>query len=235
MPPRQATAQVPLDPPPAPDSDLPESGASSWTLSDEKALIEYFIDHLSEAGEGNSFKQPTLNAAAIAMNLIRTEGGPKTARSCQSKYLLLRKFQGFVDVILGISGWKWDPKKGVDVTPATKGTWDAWVAKNPAAARFRNKGWPHYDRLALLMPEKAKGGNVFRASQYVPERSKSLSPDWDYDALDKDCAPPDDDDEDPGRGDIGGAGDVDGDTSQNNDDETDVFAVRCSAFTQILH
>ncbi|KAJ7047967.1 hypothetical protein C8F04DRAFT_914258, partial [Mycena alexandri] len=131
-----------------------------WTEADEKALIEHLIDNLDKAGDGKNFKKPVFTSAAAALNLIRTEGGPKTFRACQNKYSLLRKFQGFVDVIMGISGWHWDPKKGVNVTEAMEGSWDAWVAKNKQASRFRNKGWPHYDRLALLMPEKAKGGNV---------------------------------------------------------------------------
>lgn len=74
----------------------------------------------------------------------------------------------------------------MSVTPATQGTWDAWVAKNKQAARFENKGWPFYDLMAPLMPQKAKGSNVFRAGAASSEREKSQSPNWDYSQMDRD-------------------------------------------------
>lgn len=119
---------------------------------------------------------------------------------------------------MGMSGWTWDPKKGVDVSPATQGTWDAWVAKNPAAKRFRSKGWPHYDRLQLLMPEKAKGSNIFRASTGTGSSGKerASSPDWDEDAMNRDFANRGVDDSNRGE-DEGAGGALAGD--ENEDDE----------------
>ncbi|KAJ7021324.1 hypothetical protein C8F04DRAFT_972992, partial [Mycena alexandri] len=86
-----------------------------WTTADEKAFIEHLIENISKAGDGGNFKKPVYTSAAVALNLIRTEGGPKTSRSCATKYTMLRKFQGFVEIIMGISGWHWDPEKGVNV------------------------------------------------------------------------------------------------------------------------
>ncbi|KAJ7929431.1 hypothetical protein B0H13DRAFT_1480995, partial [Mycena leptocephala] len=113
-----------------------------WTVPDEAALIEYLIEHLSEAGDGKSFKTSTFNGAA------------KSIHKCVPTILLL------IRVIKGISGWKWNAEKGVDVDAAMVSSWDDWVAKNPQAKRFCNKGWPHYERLLLLMLETFKGINV---------------------------------------------------------------------------
>lgn len=118
---------------------------------------------------------------------------------------------------MGVSGWNWDPKKGVNVTPATRGTWDDWVRKNKGAGRFRNKGWPHYERLLLLMPEKAKGGNVFRAGTVSAEREKSPSPDWDYGALDRDFG----DSGDGGEGEKNTGGDDDESVSPPDENDND--------------
>jgi hypothetical protein len=115
-----------------------------------------------------------------------------------------------VDTIKGISGWTWSDDKGVNVSEKTKGTWDDWVAINKEAKRFRNKGWPFYDLLAPLMPQKAKGGNVFRAGTVPEEREKSQSPDWNHDEMDEDFAKgADNDDEEEGEGDSSShAGDI---------------------------
>ncbi|KAJ7917928.1 hypothetical protein B0H13DRAFT_2439608 [Mycena leptocephala] len=149
---------------------LPTTGDAVWLHPDEKSLIEYLLDNQAAAGDNGNLRQ----------------GGPKTSKSCEQKYRVLRKFWGFVDVIKGVSGWTWSDKEGVSVTPATQGTWDAWVAKNKQAARFENKGWPFYDLMAPLMPQKAKGSNVFRAGAASSEREKSQSPNWDYSQMDRD-------------------------------------------------
>lgn len=71
---------------------LPTTGDAVWTEPDEKALIEYFIEHLSEAGDGKNFKKTTLEGAAKAVNLFRTAGGPKTASACGTKLKQVRVF-----------------------------------------------------------------------------------------------------------------------------------------------
>ncbi|KAJ7739451.1 hypothetical protein DFH07DRAFT_965738 [Mycena maculata] len=93
-----------------------------------------------------------------------------------------------------MSGWSWDKTKGVDVTPATQGTWDAFVAANPLASQFRNRRWPYYHLFLPLMPTKAKGTHAFRPAMGVvaqgnksPPR-RSPSPDWDQQQLEADFA-----------------------------------------------
>ncbi|KAJ6523021.1 hypothetical protein B0H19DRAFT_1345646 [Mycena capillaripes] len=110
------------------------------------------------------------------MESTRTKGGPKTYKSCQQKYVTLRKLQSVVELIMGVSGWKWHPERGADIDPTTQDTWEAWVKNNPDGKRFRNKGWVHYKDLLPLMPEKAKGTHAFRGTAPASENGRSSSP-----------------------------------------------------------
>ncbi|KAJ7453432.1 hypothetical protein FB451DRAFT_1004098, partial [Mycena latifolia] len=106
---------------------------AAWTNPDEKFMVVYLVEHVSEAGDGGNFKAKTFRALTEKLNAIRTRGGPKNARGCGQKYMTLRKLWNLVDTIKGISGWSWNDTTGVDVTPATQGTWDVYVAKFPDA------------------------------------------------------------------------------------------------------
>ncbi|KAJ7931982.1 hypothetical protein B0H13DRAFT_1485777, partial [Mycena leptocephala] len=134
--------------------------SAAWLQPDEKKLIEYHVEHQAAAGDGTNFKVVTFRGAAIHVNSTRTKGGPKSGKSCKQKYRALRRDWGFVNHIKGVSGFSWSDEHGANISAASQGAWDAWVAVNPKAARFRSKGWPFYDLLAPLMPSKAKGGNV---------------------------------------------------------------------------
>lgn len=57
-----------------------------WTIPDEEALMEFLIEHKSEAGDGNNFKKALWTSAATHLNTIKTRGAPKTADSCRAKY-----------------------------------------------------------------------------------------------------------------------------------------------------
>ncbi|KAJ7892701.1 hypothetical protein B0H13DRAFT_1886588 [Mycena leptocephala] len=100
----------------------------------------------------------------------------------------------YVNHIKGVSGFSWSDEHGANISAASQGAWDAWVAVNPKAARFRNKGWPFYDLLAPLMPSKAKGGNVFRAGARAPAppAERSSSPEWDLRELEQESREKDD-------------------------------------------
>ncbi|KAF8209966.1 hypothetical protein K438DRAFT_1571813, partial [Mycena galopus ATCC 62051] len=185
--------------------------AASWRQpEDEKKLIEYLLEHRAEAGDGTKFKATTFQGAATHVNLTRIKGGPKTGKSCEQKYCTPRRDWGFVHHIKGISGFSWSDGHGANISAASQGTWDAWVAVNPKAPCFRNKGWPFYDLLAPLMPSKAKGGNVFRAGTPAAAAEGSPSPDWDLGALEPESGEKDDGAGDSTSGDDAGGPDVGG-------------------------
>jgi hypothetical protein len=122
-------------------------------------------------------------------------------------------------LIKGVSGWTWTNELGVNVTPAMEGTWEAFVARNPMAAQFRNKGWPYFDLMASIMPDTAKGTHVFRPGNAAPPPAnealaRTSSPDWDEDEMERDFGAINSDD---GLGkDDSGAGVGDEDEDEDN-------------------
>ncbi|KAJ7098907.1 hypothetical protein C8R44DRAFT_888751 [Mycena epipterygia] len=188
---------------PTPDAPtLPTSGNAIWTHTDCVTFIQHLAAHKAEAGDGGNFKMVTFNGAVVVVNQVRTKGGPKNGKSCASKYAALKKLNQIVEHIKRMSGWSWDSKKGVDVSPATQGTWDAYIAKVPDAARFKNKGWPYSDLFLPLLPVTAKGNHVFRPALASESQDRPAiasdgqedsqdgynapSPEWDLDDFDKD-------------------------------------------------
>ncbi|KAJ7255945.1 hypothetical protein C8J57DRAFT_1473077 [Mycena rebaudengoi] len=204
------TSQDPPAPPVPPQlPSLPTKGNAVWTKDDTVALLDYLVLKKAQ-GEQGGFKTVTFNGAATVVEPLRTRGGPKTSKSCSQKYAALKKLWNIVHHIKGVSGWSWSDTKGVNVTPASQGTWEAYVKKYPAAERFQDKGWPYYDLIAQLVPSKAKGANAFRAATAAPAipAVRAPSPDWNEDEMDRDCG-----------GNTGDAGSVGGDAAANNDDD----------------
>ncbi|KAJ7737142.1 hypothetical protein DFH07DRAFT_699384, partial [Mycena maculata] len=95
-----------------------------WTNLDHITCLEFLIEHKAEAGDGRNFKIKTFYEVAIVVNAVRSKGGPKTANACQTKYAALKKLYQLVLEIKNVSGWSWDEHRGVNVSPATQGTWD---------------------------------------------------------------------------------------------------------------
>ena len=73
---------------------------------------------------------------------------------------------------------------GCSITAESLGTWEAFIAKNPAAKPFKNKGWAHFDKMALILPDMAvHGGNGFCPSDgamgiepMLPQAASESSP-----------------------------------------------------------
>src|SRR5713226_9258109 len=60
------------------------------TLVDEKKLIEFLVDHRSQAGDAAAFEPAVWNAAARHIKQYTTKGAPKAAGSCSSKWTRVR-------------------------------------------------------------------------------------------------------------------------------------------------
>ena len=79
-------------------------------------------------------------------------------------FLKLRSIYDVVKAVRDNASWEWDNKKGANITLASKGAWEEYVAAYPKAAPFRNSGWPHltvFDDLASA----CQVTSVLRSSQ----------------------------------------------------------------------
>ena len=69
---------------------LPTTGDANWLFEDESRLIEFLVENIAEAGDNKNFTMKTFRACADHLELTRTKGGPKTAKSCAQKYSNVR-------------------------------------------------------------------------------------------------------------------------------------------------
>lgn len=46
--------------------------------------------------------------------------------------------------------------------------WDEYLAEFPKVKPYRNKGWPYFNRVLLIIPSKAKGSYTFHGSLASP-------------------------------------------------------------------
>ena len=79
-------------------------------------------------------------------------------------FVQLRSIYDVVKAVRNNPSWEWDNKKGANITLASKGAWEEYVAAYPKAAPFHNNGWPHltvFDALASA----CQGPSVLRSSQ----------------------------------------------------------------------
>jgi hypothetical protein len=95
----------------------------------------------------------------------------------------LKDLYHVVVALKNVSGFKWDEDNGVNVNEDTLPVWKAYVEVSITffllmllilliqrylkAARFKNKGWPHYDIMQsiILLQSCTKGTNVFHPMQ----------------------------------------------------------------------
>ena len=63
--------------------------AAQWTLSDEKLLVSFLDGHSSASGDGGNFKIASFQVAAVILEAAWTTGGPKTAKTCQNKWVVV--------------------------------------------------------------------------------------------------------------------------------------------------
>jgi hypothetical protein len=57
-----------------------------WTEKEEDGLLQYLMDHKSEAGDGANFPNPVWQAVSKHLQPLHGKGAPKTPKSCKSKW-----------------------------------------------------------------------------------------------------------------------------------------------------
>jgi hypothetical protein len=50
--------------------EMPEPQRAQWNQKDENVLLDYLLEHKSEAGDGGNFKQAVFEAAAHLVEAI---------------------------------------------------------------------------------------------------------------------------------------------------------------------
>ncbi|KAF8958637.1 hypothetical protein BDZ97DRAFT_1616590, partial [Flammula alnicola] len=131
-----------------------------WTTADETTLIEFLFQHRASAGDGSSFKMTTFHGVVSVLEATRTKGGPKTAKSCQNKWAMLRHIWRAIQDIRTQSGWTWSDVRGADISPDMEDQWATFLKSHPLAKPFENHGWPHLERVTMIMPATLRGTHV---------------------------------------------------------------------------
>lgn len=168
--------------------------AAQWTRKEEAAFVDFLVAHRAEAGDGCNFKAATFQRAAQSIAPLLQRGGPKTAKSCGNKYcavrlmylyfiwaktltvIKFRKIYRVIRAIQAVSGWTWDDETGASIDIHTASSWDEYVRVHPEAKPFRNKGWPYFRKMDMLMPASVSGGNAYHASQTPAPPASSEPP-----------------------------------------------------------
>jgi hypothetical protein len=83
-----------------------------------------------------------------------------------------RKIYRVIRAIQSVSGWTWDDETGATINIHTASSWDDYVRVHPEARPFRNKGWPLFRKMELLMPATVTGANVYHAASAPPAASQ---------------------------------------------------------------
>ena len=71
---------------------IPQSNSlqkAQWNEQEVTALLEYLNAHKAEAGDSDSFKMSTLNAAATHIQQHLTQGPVKTGKMCKTKWIVV--------------------------------------------------------------------------------------------------------------------------------------------------
>ncbi|KAJ7893876.1 hypothetical protein B0H14DRAFT_2496171 [Mycena olivaceomarginata] len=175
---------------------VPSTGAGQahWADSETLAALAWLCkpDIHARAGDGGNFPAAVWQElyAYLAPFLIR--GAPKTAKVCQNKYTQLWATHKIVEHVAGNSGWAYSNEYGANIDDTTKSTWDDYVKAHPKAKPYRNRGWEFRNAMRLLIPPRAHGTHVYRATE-----GQQLQPAPAADPGDEDD---DDLDEDPDAG-----------------------------------
>ncbi|KAF8157938.1 hypothetical protein B0H34DRAFT_797371 [Crassisporium funariophilum] len=109
-----------------------------WTSAKETAYVDFLVHHVAEAGNGGNFKTATFQQAVSHLAPLIERGTVKTMKTCWNKWTAFCKICCIIHAIQSVSGWR-----------------------HPKAKPFRNKGWMHFNKVALIMPSTAAGSNIF--------------------------------------------------------------------------
>lgn len=135
-----------------------------WCLVDMLSVLGK-KEHSAAAGDTKKYKSAAVREVVALLNTRLLRGGLKKASSVESKIPDVFAIYQDVDYLKSCSGIHYDDIRGCNITtPEEDLVWKTIIANRPGCAPFRNKGWPLYEYVAALCPDKAKGTHAFRPS-----------------------------------------------------------------------
>ncbi|EGN93554.1 hypothetical protein SERLA73DRAFT_78441 [Serpula lacrymans var. lacrymans S7.3] len=182
-----------------------------WTESDTKKLVELAEEHVGLLGEGGGYKPQFYNMAEGILAPLTTKGATKTADSIRNKWFSLKKELSCVDQLMNTSGLGFDVQCGLKITNANRHIWDAFLKSKSKDVkstynRLASDGWRWYNSITAILPSRAKGTHIFRASQAQSAKISSASKDrMDVDAEGNDGGEDGEDEDGEDKGDEEGA------------------------------
>ncbi|EGN93931.1 hypothetical protein SERLA73DRAFT_156066 [Serpula lacrymans var. lacrymans S7.3] len=123
----------------------------------------------------------------------------------------LKKELSCVDQLMNTSGLGFDVQCGLKITDANRHIWDAFLKSKSKDVkstynRLASDGWRWYDLITAILPSRAKGTHIFRASQAQSAKISSASKDrMDVDAEGNDGGEDGEDEDGEDEGDEEGA------------------------------
>ncbi|KIM71327.1 hypothetical protein PILCRDRAFT_50140, partial [Piloderma croceum F 1598] len=130
-----------------------------WNLDEEKAMINYLIEHKDEAGDGLNFKDTTWTKVAECLQPLRTDRGVKMGKKCKEKQgqLLRKPYSTIMILKANVSGFLWTDKDGCKVDIKMEDSWNIYCKTHEATKQFKNKGFAHYESMTMILPQTVKG------------------------------------------------------------------------------
>ncbi|EGN92963.1 hypothetical protein SERLA73DRAFT_156684 [Serpula lacrymans var. lacrymans S7.3] len=159
-----------------------------WTESDTKKLVELAEEHLGLLGEGGGYKPQFYNLAEGILAPLTTKGATKTADSIRNKWFSISSR----NQLMNTSRLGFDVQCGLKITDANRHIWDAFLkvwdgltfflrSKSKDVKSTYNRlaldGWRWYDLITAILPSRAKGTHILRASQAQSAKISSASKD----------------------------------------------------------
>ncbi|KIM72681.1 hypothetical protein PILCRDRAFT_15911 [Piloderma croceum F 1598] len=138
---------------------------ANWNDPETAAFIEYLWEHRSEGGNGGTFKDVTMRAAAEHIADKHDLGPIKLLKD-------------------NTSGMHWDNTRGANIEgEAATSAFDNYINAskgNKLMAPFRTKGWTYFEKFQDLIPNaSARGSHTFSAMHMAPPNALDRSIDMD--------------------------------------------------------
>ncbi|KAI5885233.1 uncharacterized protein SCHCODRAFT_02489146 [Schizophyllum commune H4-8] len=124
-----------------------------------------------KAGQGGNFPEDVFSGCVKAIAHLRERGAVKTAKHVRAKYREVSRVNCYViHMIKKRSRWTYSVQNGANIDDTNKTLWIEFIdgleaTYRTAANKFRNRGWPLFNKINEILPERAKGKHAYYAGR----------------------------------------------------------------------